>query len=140
VRGSSFTVLPSREISLRAGSTRHRPTRKAVLPMRSREALAKSLTSQVILKRSGTTRAAGRGAARHYRAIACEVLARDAWSPSTTGLEPPPNLPACPPLEKQNLSVTLILQSTVISLLSQLGETDPQARAQSVQLAHAVLL
>ena len=42
--------------------------------------------------------------------------------------------------EKQNLSDTLILQSTVIGLLSQLGETDPQARSQSVQLAHAVLL
>jgi hypothetical protein len=41
--------------------------------------------------------------------------------------------------QKQNLSDSLILQTTVIRLLSELGKTDPQARLQSTQLAHTTL-
>ena len=42
-------------------------------------------------------------------------------------------------LQKQNLSDSLILQTTVIKLLSQLGDTNPQARSQSAQFSHTVL-
>jgi hypothetical protein len=42
-------------------------------------------------------------------------------------------------LQKQNLSDSLLLQTTVLRLLVQLGETDPQARSQSTQLAHTLL-
>ena len=43
------------------------------------------------------------------------------------------------PLQKQNESDWLIFQSLVISLLSDMGQRDPQARQQAVQLARAVL-
>jgi hypothetical protein len=43
-------------------------------------------------------------------------------------------------LQKQNLSDSLIFQSTMIKVLSDLGHTDPQARAQSIQLAQTVLV
>lgn len=42
-------------------------------------------------------------------------------------------------LQKQNLSDALLLQTTVLRLLVQLGETDPHARSQSTQLAHTLL-
>ena len=37
------------------------------------------------------------------------------------------------------MSDSLILQTTVIGLLSELGKSDPQARLQSTQLAHTTL-
>jgi hypothetical protein len=42
-------------------------------------------------------------------------------------------------LQKQNESDRLIFQSLVISLLSEMGQRDPQARQQAVQYARAVL-
>jgi len=43
-------------------------------------------------------------------------------------------------LQKQALSDSLIFQSTMIKVLSDLGQSDPQARAQSMQLAQTVLV
>jgi hypothetical protein len=42
-------------------------------------------------------------------------------------------------LQKQNESDWLLFQSLVISLLSEMGQRDPQARQQAVQLARVVL-
>lgn len=42
--------------------------------------------------------------------------------------------------QKQNLSDALIFQLTVAKLLADLGQSDPQAKAESVELAHAMLL
>jgi hypothetical protein len=50
-----------------------------------------------------------------------------------------PKFAGLSPEQKQNLSDSLILQITVIRLLSELGKTDPQARLQSAQLAHTTL-
>src|SRR5215469_10548776 len=51
-----------------------------------------------------------------------------------------PEIAAMSPLQKQNLSDALILQITVAKLLADLGENNPPARAQSVQLAQTMLL
>jgi hypothetical protein len=51
-----------------------------------------------------------------------------------------PEIAALSRLQKQNLSDALILQITVAKLLADLGQTDPPARAQSVQFARAMLL
>ena len=50
-----------------------------------------------------------------------------------------PQFASMSPLQKQNLSDSLILQTTVIKLLTDLGQTDPQAKTQGRQLAHATL-
>jgi hypothetical protein len=50
-----------------------------------------------------------------------------------------PQFASMSPLQKQNLSDSLILQTTVIKLLTDLGQTDPQAKMQSTQLAHTTL-
>jgi hypothetical protein len=50
-----------------------------------------------------------------------------------------PQFASMSPLQKQNLSDSLILQTTVIKLLKDLGQTDPQAKMQSTQLAHTML-
>jgi hypothetical protein len=41
--------------------------------------------------------------------------------------------------QKQNESDWLLFQSLVITVLSEMGQRDPQARRQAVQLARAVL-
>jgi hypothetical protein len=50
-----------------------------------------------------------------------------------------PKFASLSPEQKQNLSDSLILQTTVIRLLAELGRSDPQARQQSTQLAHNTL-
>ena len=50
-----------------------------------------------------------------------------------------PQLAGMSTLQKQNLSDSLILQTTVIKLLTDVGRTDPQAKMQSTQLAHTTL-
>ena len=50
-----------------------------------------------------------------------------------------PKFASMSPEQKQNLSDSLILQTTVIGLLTELGKSDPQARLQSTQLAHTTL-
>jgi hypothetical protein len=50
-----------------------------------------------------------------------------------------PKFASMSPLEKQNLSDSLILQTTAIKLLTDLAQTDPHAKTQSAQLAHTML-
>jgi hypothetical protein len=50
-----------------------------------------------------------------------------------------PEIASMSRLQKQNLSGALILQTTVVALLEQLGRNDPEAKLQGVQLAHTML-
>jgi hypothetical protein len=51
-----------------------------------------------------------------------------------------PEIAALSPMQKQNLADAWILQITVAKLLADLGQSNPPARAQSVQVAQAMLL
>lgn len=51
-----------------------------------------------------------------------------------------PSIVAMPDPAKQNLADSLIFQLTVAKLLADAGQTDPQARAQSIQLAQTMLV
>ncbi len=50
-----------------------------------------------------------------------------------------PNVAGMSRLQKQNFADSLIFQTTMVKVLSDLGRSDPQARLQSVQLARTVL-
>jgi hypothetical protein len=50
-----------------------------------------------------------------------------------------PKFATLSPLQKQNFSDTLILQTTLIKLLGDLGQTDPRVKTQSTLFAHTTL-
>lgn len=50
-----------------------------------------------------------------------------------------PQFAAMSGAQKQTLADSLIFQTTMIEVLSELGQSDPQAKLQSIQLAHTVL-
>ena len=50
-----------------------------------------------------------------------------------------PRFASMSPVEKQNQAEGLIFQGLIISVLSDLGRRDPQARQQATELARAVL-
>jgi hypothetical protein len=51
-----------------------------------------------------------------------------------------PEIAALSPLQKQNLADAMIFQITVAKLLADQGQTDPQSKAQSVQVARDMLV
>jgi hypothetical protein len=50
-----------------------------------------------------------------------------------------PNFPQVPAAEKQNTADSLIFQSAMILLLRNMGQQDPQAKQQSIDLSHIVM-